>query len=152
MHASIDEVAATISRTPHNQGVELTFLRYIGPLRPVPGSIVQEGFEVTDKSVNKRKPPPRPPKPQPSPSKTSPIIFKTKSPPSSPKQKHRTNNITESPARSPSSTQNLPTSSSTSPRKMDDVAHPDSGTNENSRSNQKKKSVLGKMLLFKKKK
>jgi hypothetical protein len=35
---------------------------------------------------------------------------------------------------------------------MDDVAHPDSGTNENSRSNQKKKSVLGKMLLFKKKK
>ena len=32
--------------------VELTFLRYIGPLRPMPGSIIQEGFEVTDTAVS----------------------------------------------------------------------------------------------------
>ena len=56
-HATIDEVAAIISGTPKNEGVELTFLRYIGPLRPVPGAVIQEGFEVTDKnvSVNEKK-------------------------------------------------------------------------------------------------
>ncbi len=51
IHATIDEVASIISSTPRNEGVELTFLRYVGPLRPVPGAIIQEGFEVTDKNV-----------------------------------------------------------------------------------------------------
>eukprot|EP00804_Cyclotella_cryptica_P023504 CCRYP_012148-RA/>CCRYP_012148-RA protein AED:0.03 eAED:0.03 QI:1584/1/1/1/0.75/0.6/5/134/1047 len=167
VHASIDEVAATISRTPHNQGVELTFLRYIGPLRPVPGAIIQEGFEVTDKSVNKMKPPPRPPKSKPrSPPKTIPKFFKTRSPPTSPKERSSPSNLTLNPARSPSSAKRLPTSSSSSPRKVnevaisssssprkvDEVSPPDNGGNENSRSNHKKKSVLGKMTIFKKKK
>ena len=53
-HATIDEVASTISATPKNEGVELTFLRYVGPLRPVPGAVIQEGFEVTDKNVSKK--------------------------------------------------------------------------------------------------
>lgn len=52
VHAKIDEVATTISSTPNNMSVELTFLRYIGPLRPMPGSIIQEGFEVTDTAVS----------------------------------------------------------------------------------------------------
>lgn len=52
VHATIDEVATTISSTPNNMSVELTFLRYIGPLRPMPGSIIQEGFEVTDTAVS----------------------------------------------------------------------------------------------------
>lgn len=58
VHATIDEVASIISSTPKNKAVELTFLRYVGPLRPVPGAIIQEGFEVTDKNVslNKGKP------------------------------------------------------------------------------------------------
>ena len=57
VHTTIDEVASSISSTPKDMGVELTFLRYVGPLRPVPGSIIQEGFEVTDTSVSpKRKP------------------------------------------------------------------------------------------------
>lgn len=58
VHATIDEVASIISSTPKNEAVELTFLRYVGPLRPVPGAIIQEGFEVTDKNVslNKGKP------------------------------------------------------------------------------------------------
>ncbi|KAK1744862.1 hypothetical protein QTG54_004153 [Skeletonema marinoi] len=51
-HATIDEVASIISGTPKNEGVELTFLRYVGPLRPVPGAVIQEGFEVTDKNVS----------------------------------------------------------------------------------------------------
>jgi hypothetical protein len=46
-HATIDDISSKISRTP-NSRVELTFLRYAGPLRPMPGSITQEGFEVTD--------------------------------------------------------------------------------------------------------
>ena len=49
VHATIDEVASIISSTPKNKAVELTFLRYVGPLRPVPGAIIQEGF---DNSVN----------------------------------------------------------------------------------------------------
>jgi len=48
VHTTIDEVASTISCTTDGEGVELTFLRYVGPLRPIPGSIIQEGFEVTD--------------------------------------------------------------------------------------------------------
>jgi hypothetical protein len=52
VHTTLDEVASKISSTPSNRGVELTFLRYVGPLRPVPGSIIQQGFEVTDKSVS----------------------------------------------------------------------------------------------------
>lgn len=55
VHTTIDEVASTISGTPSDIGVELTFLRYVGPLRPVPGSIIQEGFEVTDTSVSPKK-------------------------------------------------------------------------------------------------
>jgi len=55
VHTTIDEVASTISGTPSHIGVELTFLRYVGPLRPVPGSIIQEGFEVTDTSVSPKK-------------------------------------------------------------------------------------------------
>lgn len=51
-HATIDEVAAIISSTPQNEGVELTFIRYVGQLRPVPGAVIQEGFEVTDKNVS----------------------------------------------------------------------------------------------------
>lgn len=51
-HATIDEVASIISGTPKNEGVEVTFIRYVGPLRPVPGAIIQEGFEVTDKKVS----------------------------------------------------------------------------------------------------
>ena len=47
VHATIDDIASKISRTPNGK-VELTFLRYAGPLRPMPGSITQEGFEVTD--------------------------------------------------------------------------------------------------------
>lgn len=52
VHTTLDEVAFKISSTPNNQVVELTFLRYIGPLRPAPGSIIQQGFEVTDKTVS----------------------------------------------------------------------------------------------------
>jgi len=52
VHTTLDEVASKISSTPQNKPVELTFLRYVGPLRPVPGSIIQQGFEVTDKSVS----------------------------------------------------------------------------------------------------
>jgi len=55
VHTTIDEVASSISSTPDSVGVELTFLRYIGPLRPVPGSIIQEGFEVMDTSVSDKK-------------------------------------------------------------------------------------------------
>ena len=50
VHTTIDEVASNVSITPNGK-VELTFLRYVGPLRPVPGSITQEGFEVTDSAV-----------------------------------------------------------------------------------------------------
>ena len=52
VHTTLDEVATKINNTPSNRAVELTFLRYVGPLRPVPGSIIQQGFEVTDKSVS----------------------------------------------------------------------------------------------------
>eukprot|EP00579_Thalassiosira_antarctica_P013778 CAMPEP_0201947032 /NCGR_PEP_ID=MMETSP0903-20130614/54725_1 /ASSEMBLY_ACC=CAM_ASM_000552 /TAXON_ID=420261 /ORGANISM="Thalassiosira antarctica, Strain CCMP982" /LENGTH=1813 /DNA_ID=CAMNT_0048490153 /DNA_START=42 /DNA_END=5484 /DNA_ORIENTATION=+ len=55
VHTTIDEVACTISGTPVDIGVELTFLRYVGPLRPVPGSIIQEGFEVTDTTILPKK-------------------------------------------------------------------------------------------------
>jgi hypothetical protein len=50
VHTTIDEVASNVSSTPNGK-VELTFLRYVGPMRPVPGSITQEGFEVTDSAV-----------------------------------------------------------------------------------------------------
>ena len=50
VHTTIDEVASNVSSTPNGK-VELTFLRYVGPLRPVQGSITQEGFEVTDSAV-----------------------------------------------------------------------------------------------------
>jgi C-terminal processing protease CtpA/Prc len=147
VHASIDEVAATISRTPKNTSVELTFLRYIGPLKPVPGAIIQEGFEVTDSSVNK-KAPPRPPKTKPmSPAKSKSRFF-TKNPPSSPKASSSGN--IGSPARSPKAV-----SSPTSPsRKMEDTANVDADEGgSNSRSIQKKKiKALGKMMSFKKKK
>lgn len=55
VHTTIDEVASTITGAPSNLRVELTFLRYVGPLRPVPGSIIQEGFEVTDTSVSPKR-------------------------------------------------------------------------------------------------
>ena len=55
IHATIDEVASTISSTPSNMTVELTFLRYVGPLRPMPGSVIQEGFEVTDTAVSPKR-------------------------------------------------------------------------------------------------
>ena len=55
VHATIDEVASTISSTPNNMTVELTFLRYVGPLRPMPGSVIQEGFEVTDTAMSPKK-------------------------------------------------------------------------------------------------
>ena len=140
VHASIDEVAATISRTPTGKSVELSFLRYVGPLRPVPGAIIQEGFEVTDSSVNKKMPP-RPPKTKPpSPSKSKSRFF-AKSPPSSPKA----SSGPASPARSPSSKQ--PPSPSESDATNGDVEAGDS----NSRSIQKKKiKALGKMMSFKK--
>lgn len=104
VHASIDEVAATISRTPKNQSVELTFLRYVGPLKPMPGAIIQEGFEVTDTSVNKKASiPPRPPKLKTkSPGKGKSRFF-NRSPPSSPKE-------SPSPGKSPSSKQKSPPS------------------------------------------
>lgn len=53
LHAQIDEVADAIANSPDSSNIELTFLRYIGPLRPVPGEVVQEGFEVTDRPVSK---------------------------------------------------------------------------------------------------
>ena len=54
VHATIDEAASTITERGKDGGsVELTFLRYVGPLRPVPGSVVQEGFEVTGKRALK---------------------------------------------------------------------------------------------------
>jgi len=59
VHTTLDEVASKISSTPQNKPVELTFLRYVGPLRPVPGSIIQQGFEVTDKVTDKSVSPPR---------------------------------------------------------------------------------------------
>ncbi len=37
VHTTIDEVASNVSSTPNGK-VELTFLRYVGPLRPVPGT------------------------------------------------------------------------------------------------------------------
>ncbi len=51
VHNTLDDVATKINSTQSNSAVELTFLRYVGPLRPIPGSIIQQGFEVTDKSV-----------------------------------------------------------------------------------------------------
>lgn len=122
VHASIDEVAAKISRTPKNQSVELTFLRYVGPLKPVPGAVIQEGFEVTDSSVS-AKTPPRPPRPSSAKSKSR---FFTKS--------------AQSSSKSPSVKQ-LPSSPS-SPREAGE---------SNARSIQKKKiKALGKMMAFKK--
>lgn len=54
VHANIDEAASAISECGKGgAGVELTFLRYVGPLRPVPGSVIQEGFEVTGKRALK---------------------------------------------------------------------------------------------------
>ena len=50
LYTTIDEVAQQISNTTTGI-VELTFLRYVGPLRPVPGSITQEGFEISDSAV-----------------------------------------------------------------------------------------------------
>ena len=56
VHATIDEAATAISdRGKGGRGVELTFLRYVGPLRPVPGSVIQEGFEVTGKGAKSPK-------------------------------------------------------------------------------------------------
>lgn len=55
VHSTIDEVAKRVSGTPTNMTVELTFLRYVGPLRPMPGSIIQEGFEVTDTAVSPKR-------------------------------------------------------------------------------------------------
>ena len=127
VHASIDEVAAIISRTPKKKSVELTFLRYTGVLRPVPGAVIQEGFEVHDSSVQKRAPP-RPPKKPMSPAKSKSRFF-SKSPPSSPKEG------------SP------PKSNPSSPNSDKEVSDGDAN---NSRSLQKKKSKLGKMMSFKK--
>eukprot|EP00956_Cyclotella_meneghiniana_P006481 scaffold8496_cov66-Cyclotella_meneghiniana.AAC.23 len=132
VHASIDEVAAIISRTPKKKSVELTFLRYTGNLRPVPGAVIQEGFEVHDSSVQKRAPP-RPPKKPTSPAKSKSRFF-SKSPPSSPKE--------GSPAKSLS-----PKSNPSSPKTDKEVSNVDAN---NSRSLQKKKSTLGKMMSFKK--
>jgi hypothetical protein len=50
VHTTIDEVASDVSST-RNGKVELTFLRYVGPLRPVRGSITHEGFEVSASAV-----------------------------------------------------------------------------------------------------
>jgi hypothetical protein len=173
VHASIDEVAATISRTPNKQSVELTFLRYVGPLRPVPGAVIQEGFEVTDASVNKKKSPPKPPKPPKSPlqspSKKNSRFFKSISPPTSPKLSSSTKesprspklgsskkNVSESPKKRQSSKQKPPSSPCSPSRITEQVtASPDREAvidSNNCRNNQKKKSVLGKFKSFTKKK
>lgn len=45
----VDEIATIIKRKQSN--IELTFLRYIGPLRPAAGTIAEEGYEVKHNSL-----------------------------------------------------------------------------------------------------
>ena len=128
VHVSIDKVAATISRTPKKQTVELTFLRYVGPLKPVRGRIMREGLEVHNSSSNMKQPPRSP--------KTRPTILEQSSP---------------SRLKAPSTSEN-----STSP-KQNPLTSPSEKTvhnkegQSNPRSPPKKKSLL-KRISFKKKK
>ena len=50
LHFTIEEVAQQISDTT-TDSVELTFLRYVGPLCPMPTVNKEEGFEISDSAV-----------------------------------------------------------------------------------------------------
>jgi hypothetical protein len=53
---TIDEIARTIKKK--NAVIELTFLRYVGPLKPAAGDIEEEGYEVKASSRAARVDPP----------------------------------------------------------------------------------------------
>ena len=46
IHMKVGEIADAI--TSKKGEVELTFLRYVGALHPMPGSVIEEGWEVRD--------------------------------------------------------------------------------------------------------
>lgn len=50
LHVTIEEVAQQISDA-NTDSVELTFLRYVGPMCPMPTVYKEEGFEVSDSAV-----------------------------------------------------------------------------------------------------
>jgi len=51
----VDEIAAAVRK--HGKEIELTFLRYVGPIRPAPGSLQEEGYEIraTEKEGKQQK-------------------------------------------------------------------------------------------------
>lgn len=154
VHTTIEEVARTISSTPDKKGVELTFLRYSGPIHPVPGSVTQEGFEVTDKAVSPKhtkekrlsllkrlsSTPPH-----------SPGFAKEPTPPRSPGS--RRFGISRSPKNSPKDPSEAAAASSSAAGLtvpvLDEAGQQQSTSN--SPSTQKKKKSIGKMFPFKKK-
>lgn len=145
IHATIDDIASKISKTPNGK-VELTFLRYAGPLRPIPGSITQEGFEVTDSAL---------PKTIETRQKIKRGLFSKKGLATiveSPQRKSGVGFISKSPRRaelSPDCTNPLsqpPSSPAQTPMEMEEVP-PMPGLSTPT----KKKKSLGKLLSFKKK-
>jgi hypothetical protein len=52
---TVDEIAKTIKGK--KSVIELTFLRYVGPLRPAAGEIQEEGYEVKASTPTKKDPP-----------------------------------------------------------------------------------------------
>ena len=50
LHVTIEEVAQQISDGA-TDSVELTFLRYVGPMCPIPCVNKEEGFEISDSAV-----------------------------------------------------------------------------------------------------
>lgn len=156
VHTTIDEVASSISSTPKDMGVELTFLRYVGPLRPVPGSIIQEGFEVTDTSVSpKRKPPQTKSKRSLFSKRKSSAKMNSSTPPSSPgistrRFGSRSPKNTNSPSR-PQASSTLPNNNNTSSSGASSSAPSMPSLAVAKPSTKKKKKSLGKLLPFKKK-
>ena len=144
VHNTIDEVASAISSTPTKTGVELTFLRYVGPLRPMPGSVIQEGFEVTDASVSPGR-------------KMKNKLFSRRSsakntPPASPGTSARRFGLPKSPKRSPGETGTSAASASKQGARSNDIALPElEPAGGQQKQSSKKKKGLGKMLSFKKK-
>lgn len=51
INMTVDQIAQVVRK--HNKSIELTFLRYVGPLRPAPGDLEEEGYEV--KRITSRK-------------------------------------------------------------------------------------------------
>lgn len=57
----VDQICTLITEAPNPKSIELTFLRYIGELHPLPvgDSVVQEQFEITDHEPLPKKSPTR---------------------------------------------------------------------------------------------